>query len=446
MTKRTRRILFYAATLSFFVIAVGALFYSNGWRFDLETFTLNRLGGIYFDKIPDGATLTIDKLDMQFNPSFFGSSILIANLFPKTYTAHIERSGYQSWSKQIAVEPSLVTEIPPIIMLSTSTPAEQPVATHVADLWIKRSHLITRTSAGTLLFKGETIPGAEVMTWADDASAVVTQNVHGYYYFLSLDTPSNALTLDSAFSAARAGTKIGDHTSIRTVAFEPNSATTLILQTDAGLYLFDTGSFSVTPVSQAPIRSFAADPQELLFISNNNIFAFPWDAAVSQQLHITPSLPNPDRITAAKDGFAFTLLDTNGTLTFVDRHTLTARTITTDARTALFSPASMELVFTTANQEFGIYTYGARGQLLETSRTALLHLSGEDERTILWHAQGGYVFLQYPDSLYLLEANGQPPINLQKIDENIKKYAYDDTTNTVFLLKESGTLFSLTVQ
>ncbi len=446
MTKRTRRILFYVVTLSFFVIAAGALFYSNGWRFDLETLTINQLGGIYFDKVPNGATLTVEKLDLQFNPSFLGSSILIANLFPKTYTAHIEKTGYQSWSKQIAVEPSLVTEIPPIIMLPTSTPAELSVASSVADFWTKGQTLITQTPAETLRYQGQPIPGATVAAWADDGSAVVTRNVHGYYYFLSLTDPSNALTLDSAFQAARLSAKVTDRTLINEVAFEPNSTTKLVLRTDAGLYLFDTTALSVTRVSDTAVPSFAADPRELLYIAGHTILSFPWNGNGPQLLSIAPTVLDPVTLTVNDDGSYFTLLNNDGELLLVNRQTLAARPVASNVRISLFSPTAMELAFTTTSQEFGVYTYGSHGQALEMPKTAMLHVSGEDEQAITWYQDSNYVFFKYPDALYLLEANDQPPINLQKIDANIKKYAYDGATDTVFLLKDNGTLVSTVVQ
>ncbi|MBU6142030.1 hypothetical protein KGO95_02850 [Patescibacteria group bacterium] len=446
MTKRTRRILFYITTLSFFVIAVAALFYSNGWRFDLETLTINRLGGIYFDKVPDGATLTVEKLDLQFNPSFLGSSILIANLFPKTYTAHIEKTGYQSWSKQIAVEPSLVTEVPPIIMLPTSTPAELPVASSVTDFWIKEQTIITRTLAETLQYQHGTIPGTTVSAWADDGSAVVTRNLHGYYYFLSLNAPSNALTLDSAFQAARIEAKIADRTPIASVAFEPDSATKLLLQTDGGLYLFDTSSLSITRIADTPVTSFSIGPKEVLYIADRTILSFPWNGNGPQLLPIAPVIPGPVRITMNGVGSYFALLNADGTLVLTNRQTLAARPVSTGVRTMLFSPSAMELAFTTTGQEFGIYTYGTHGQALGMPKTALVHVSGEDEQAIAWHKDSDYVFFEYPDALYLLEANDQPPINLQKIDSGVKKYAYDGATNTVFLLKDNGTLVSTTVQ
>ena len=146
MTLRIRRILFYSLALTFFIFAALAIFYSNGWRFDLESFLINKVSPIFFENIPTEVMIKIEKINLQFEPNFLKSSLLITNLFPKIYPITISKNGYQSWHKEIPVKPSLVAEIPPIILLPEKFALGSTTAKEMADFKLQEKNLAT-TSA-----------------------------------------------------------------------------------------------------------------------------------------------------------------------------------------------------------------------------------------------------------------------------------------------------------
>lgn len=444
MTKRFRSILFYLLTALFFVLAGSALFYSNGWRFDPETFGISKLGGIYFESIPDGAVLTVEKLGAQFNPGFLKSSVLIANLFPKTYTALAVKDGYQTWTKQITVQPSLVIEIDPIIMLPETTASSTPMAKNIKNFWVGPDRLITKTISGALMHKTSKIAGSEVVSWSDDGQAVITSGT-GRYYLTYLDNPDSALNLIPAFLNARKTSLITDNGPIRTIDFQPDKSSVLLIQTDKGLYLFNADKFTATAVSKEPVSAFAAHGEEIIFSAKKSLYAYDSSAATSTPLILTETFTQPVEIRINDAGTHFTLRDAQGKLELVNRGNLTSSTLAQNAKKTFFAPNSLKLAFTTANNELVIHTFGERDALLEKSVTEVLGLSGENEETIAWHKDSAHLFLEYPDSLYILEANSMPPINLQKIDAGIQKYFYDAQKNTAYLLK-NGTLTSITTE
>lgn len=436
MTKRFRNILFYLLTALFFVLAGIAIFYSNGWRFDTETFSISQLGGIYFEKIPDGATLTVEKLGEQFNPGFLKSSVLIANLFPKTYTAKAVKDGYQTWTKQISVQPSLVTEIDPIIMLPEKPASSTPIAKNIENFWMAPGHLITRTSAGLLMSDSSKIAGNDVVAWAEDGQAVITAG-GGKYFLTQLENPDSALNLNAAFLNSRKASGITDSSRIKTPDFQPGSDSSLIIRTEDGLYLFDTNRFITTSVSSKPVLSFAAHNREIIFSSGGILYAYDSGSGLSQPLALAGAAGNPVEILYNPAGTHLTLRSADGKLELADRRNLTSKIIARNAKKSLFAPNSLRLIFTTENNELVIYTFGKRDHLLELPETDILRLSGENEQTIAWHKNSAHLFLEYPDALYLLEANSKPPINLEKVGSNIRKYFYDAEKNSVYLLKNN---------
>lgn len=437
MTKRFRRILFYLLTLLFLILAVAAIFYSNGWRFDSETFSISQLGGIYFEKIPDGATLTVEKLASQFNPGFLKSSVLIANLFPKTYTAKAVKDGYQTWTKQISVQPSLVTEIDPIIMLPEKTASSTLISKNVRNFWVGPRHLITQNMTGSLLFQSSKLAGTNVISWSADGQAVIT-SANNRYFLINLNNPNSALNLNLSFLNARKASSLADVSPIKTAGFQPKSGSSLIIQTEGGLYLFDTNRFSVITVSPDPVSAFAAYDREIIFSTGKSLQAYDSGSQVSLPLVLTKPFSQPIEIQYNGNGTYFTLRNDAGRLELINRQNLTSEVLAQNAKESYFAPEAMKVAFPTGNNELAIYTFGRRGQILENPEMEILRISGENEKTIAWHKNAAYLFLEYPESLYLFEANSKPPINLQKIDGNIQKYLYSADKNTVYLLKNNS--------
>lgn len=437
MTKRFRRILFYLLTALFFVLAAAAIFYSNGWRFDMETFSISTLGGIYFEKIPDGATLTVEKIDTHFNPGFLKSSVLIANLFPKIYTAKAVKEGYQTWTKQISVQPSLVTEIDPIIMLSEKPASTTPLARNIRNFWVGPKYIIIQTMAGSLIFQSSKIAGTDVLGWSDDGQAVITSG-NNRYYLIYLNNTDSALNLIPAFLDARKASGITDISRIKTLNFQPGKNSSLMIQTEKGLYLFNTERFTATAVSSKPVLSFAAHDREIIFSSEKLLKAYDSDSGIARTLALSEEPEQPVEIRYNDDGTYFTLRDAQGKLELINRRDLTSAVLARNAKKSFFAPNSMKLVFTTENNELVIYTLGKRDRILETPETEVLRMSGENEQTIQWHKNSAHLFMEYPDVLYLLEANNKPPINLQKIDRDVQKYFYDAEKNSIYLLKNNA--------
>lgn len=437
MTLRTRKILFYLITALFFVIAVSAIFYSNGWRFDPETFSINKLGGIYFEKIPDGATLTVEKAGVEFNPNFLRSGLLASNLFPKNYFAKVSRENYQTWTKEIPVYPSLVTEIPPVILLPEKLVLGNPLEKNISDFWERSGQTIIRTKTGGLFSGPDKIPGTQIISWQDNSSAVISKNSLNHYYLISLDDPESALDLSLVFSNARkAKSAVKDRAAIKNASFRPGYGKSAIIQTDGGLYALDADSSALSVISDAGVYAYAGNSSEIIFAGKTGLLS--WSSG--RTATITPSLPmeNPSEIIFNDAGTYFALKNSEGRLLLVNRNNLEAKLLADNARTAFFAPGYLKMAFTTRNNELAIYTFGKKYQIMDNPKTEILRLSIADEGSLAWHKDATHIFMQYPNAAYLLEANEMPPINLQTIDGGVDRFQYDPENGELYILKKSN--------
>lgn len=93
--------------------------------------------------LPFDASLYVDGRLLDSNGRKFLSGNLINGLLPKDYFIKVERPGYGAWEKTIRVEPSMVAETKPIVLIPMSSPAvllEKPID----NFWINHSALIYR--------------------------------------------------------------------------------------------------------------------------------------------------------------------------------------------------------------------------------------------------------------------------------------------------------------
>lgn len=436
MTLRTRNILLYIVTALFFIIVIPAIFYSNGWRFDPETFSINKLGGIYFEEVPNGSTLTVEKAEVEFNPSFLRSSLLIANLFPKNYLARTSRLDYQTWTKEISVKPSLVTEIPPIILLPEKPVLGDPLEKNISNFWEKSGQIITASKSGELFYEDMKISGSEFISWSDSADAILTKNGDNYY-LVHLDNPKSALNLSMMFlNARKAETALKDRAPVSHISFQPGEDDLLLIHTAGGLYQLNSGTSALTVISSTPAYSYGTNRSEIVFADKNGLFSY----SSGKTATITPEIQmaEPSEIIFNDSETYFLMKDPSGRLLLIDRSNMKTKLLAENARNAFFAPGHLKIAFTTLNNELAIYTFGKKYQLMDDPKTEILRLSIADESSLAWHADAAHIFMQYPNAAYLLEANEIPPINLQIIDNGVDKFQYDLENEELYLLKKSS--------
>ena len=124
MTKRSRTLLFLTLVSIFFIAAPSIIFYSQGYRFDLETRRLTQVGAFYFDVHPPRAQIFVDGEQIGETSRFIGNN-LSKNLLSKTYRVSIQKEGYIPWRKNLDIVPRQVTEAKNITLFPANLVFEQ---------------------------------------------------------------------------------------------------------------------------------------------------------------------------------------------------------------------------------------------------------------------------------------------------------------------------------
>src|SRR3989344_2777212 len=134
MTKRSRTLLFLVFGALFVLAAPAIILFAQGYRFDWDTKQIAKVGAFYFAVIPAQA-------DVLVNGEFVGTTaplrenIFISNLLPQTYTVEIQKTGFQTWQKNLLLAPKQVTEAKHIMLFPEHT-SFRALQENVAEMWL----------------------------------------------------------------------------------------------------------------------------------------------------------------------------------------------------------------------------------------------------------------------------------------------------------------------
>lgn len=181
MSKQTRRILFYFSILAFIVGGLGVVFYAQGWRINFGTFEAEKVGGLYVRSRPANAEIFLDGEPLKNKSGFFDAGTLMNSLFPQTYTLRLSSPGYRDWERNVAVAPSLVTEVDPAVLVPAE--ADPMVTDGISAFWLLDDEdILVRSATGTLALQDQILPGSEVVGFARNFDRILTRDAKGYYW------------------------------------------------------------------------------------------------------------------------------------------------------------------------------------------------------------------------------------------------------------------------
>jgi hypothetical protein len=117
MKLRTRRIFFWSLIPCFLVGGAGIVAYSQGYRIDMKTHAVTKIGALYVRGYPRNATITLDGEPLNTGSWWpLQSGTLYGGLVPGSYKLHAEADGFRTWDSNVTIRPSLVTERKSLIL------------------------------------------------------------------------------------------------------------------------------------------------------------------------------------------------------------------------------------------------------------------------------------------------------------------------------------------
>ena len=132
MTKKTKRMLFYAAVVVFALLSCVVILYAQGYKYSFSEGKFFRTGSIYVKTNEDAKVYLDDKF--LSSTSFFGDSYVVSGLLPGQYTVKLEKDNFSSWHKKIPVEEGLVSDYSRIMLLPKSGDEAIALEREITDL------------------------------------------------------------------------------------------------------------------------------------------------------------------------------------------------------------------------------------------------------------------------------------------------------------------------
>ncbi len=399
MSLSTRRAILSILIFLFIIVVTALIFYSNGWHVDLETFRIDKLGGLYISEtIPRDVLIKMEKAHIELNPGILTNGTFIANLFPKNYALEVHKDGYQTWTKEFTVEASKVTKTYPIILMPTQA-STTLIASHVIETWIGPAAEAWKNTNNNLFINNEAAVGNEVIAWSSDGSYAITKTQRNQFFLINIAEHNTATNLSLLLQNL-------NREKVITALFHPVSATTLIISTNAGLYTLSSENFSLVRLDNKPVSHLISVGNAILWKSGDQV-------KTSDPASIKPEIAILKDKLLSQDNLVATLSP--------DKKKLA---ISYD-----FEPGKIRVYFLEENE---VYKKHAGDFNIIDTGIPLVHPQ------FAWHESSAYLFIQKEDSLVFAEIDNRMPMNFQTVATHIHSFGYGADRNELYFFASSS--------
>jgi len=441
MNLKIRRTVFYALILIFLILAFIIIPYSNGWRFDFKTLSFVKLGGIYIETDPAETQIQVDKLSFQIKSGIMKSGLLIANLFPETYRVTAQKEGYQSWSKEIIVKPSLVTQVHQIVLLPQKWEREI-LAEKVKDFFPGLVYLAWKDTENKLRIDNKVIKGTQFISWVyGDRMALTYDENNKLYFIINAGQNNTASNINLIFNNLKEQKNINDVGVIKNIITHPSDKNKLVISSNKSLYLLDFNKPSLEVLKTGQFK--------LLEINNDNIFYTGTSTLNSYNLNtknesIIYNSSNISSIKISNNG-QIIAFDNGGKLMLLDKANQDIRQLINNPASYEFSPDNKKIATINDSGEIKAFFIGDDYELFEKksmSSSVFKITTLDTEYPVAWHTNSAYIFIKIGNVFKLLEINDALPINLQTVNTTSDKYFYNKQLGEMLII-ENNILYRL---
>lgn len=130
LSKRTRSVIFAIFSTVFVFLAPTVALYAAGYRLNMDSFGISRIGVLSVDILPSNASIYLNnKLVAQNLP------LRLSNLIPGTYNLRLEKEGYLPWIKDITIEENKTTYIKNFALFLVSDPEAMETNEYLTDIF-----------------------------------------------------------------------------------------------------------------------------------------------------------------------------------------------------------------------------------------------------------------------------------------------------------------------
>ncbi|TSC60161.1 MAG: hypothetical protein LiPW15_39 [Parcubacteria group bacterium LiPW_15] len=424
VSKSFRKALLYALLGVFLVLGTGTILYAQGYRFDFATMRVKKVGAIYIQSHPKDADIFLDGEKREESRGILSSGVLVQSLFPKTYKVELELEGYENWRRTVSVEPSLVTELNPILLPEKRDIFSEKDAQNIYTF--QDGSVVLKI--GGKIYAGETlIPGTNVVDQSADNNELLTSDSKGNFYLIKL----SAGIKPSAQKLASAKSYILDTGSNQLISY--STAQVSLLEAGKVPTKIFTSTKSQIVEAVSPASGLIAWAVYDAKYATSTIFTY--ERLLGRVSQIDVSLPGKTYKMQLSSRNILGLLQDNAELYFYDLLSGTLEKKSENVRQFSFSPSG---AWTAILGEKTLEIYSKDGDYVRLNLSAYPYIN-----SVSWYRDERHLLLNLGSGVGLLDFSAVDPENIQHL-ANSTNAAYDTEGNILYYVLD-GKVWSLTI-
>ena len=455
MKDKKFKIYFYFCAIMFFFLLAFVLYYSFGYKYNLENGTTVQTGIIVMKTTPKDVTIYNNGQILENNKSitsFLSNIIKIENLNKGKYNIKIEKDDYHSWEKNIEVKEGLATSFVNIVLLKKDydkkiilDKVEKNL--NLKSFWennqrnkviykkgkdlnifdIKNNNEITISIAKSGIPKNFDIKN---VIWSNDGTKLIigiSIAKNSNWYLIDLENENKLSNLDNAFSNNK---ELRNKSNINLDEF-------LYYTNKNNLYKLDYKTLSSEKIL-SNVSSFLIQDKNVYYFSKNDNSLYSANINDFSKVKTVTTMPDDfnnlldAKITRSKEKI-FTILSSSGNLYFINKNN-EVTFVNSFVEKAKFSDNSNKIVY---NNEHEIWIYYVNQDASQTPEK-------EFANNLITRFSGiiNNVYL-YKDNEHLLYQEGNT-IKFLELDDRDRRNVFaliEINNNNIFYAKNSNSLF-----
>ncbi len=429
MDKSTRRYLFYALVILFPFLGAAVVFYAQGWRLDIGTFNIEKIGAVYIKSLPKYADIKLNDKPIENKSGILDSGTFIDNLFPKNYKLTLSAEGYLDWEEHVEVRPSLVSEIKHAVLVPKT--AKKVITESAKNFW-NIGGLLLKNERGELVWDSKKLSGSRLVDWNDNSQKILTEDEKNKIYFLNDISTASSPAINLSRVLVNSNIK---PVNVKKILIDPANDNNLIIQTANSIFLLDVPAENITTVgkSSSTLVSFTASTSWLAWTTFNQATGL---SRLTIYDRFSGGIKNEEVVVAKNGKIAFRddnelgLFQNNGDFYIKRINENRLDKLASGAKDFFFSKET-DGVAILGNESVEIFSSGPesgywRFRLPEVSKIERLE----------WYQDGSHLFVIYPDEAKFLDLNDESLENFPSVISG-NPIRYNRQSNTLYALKNN---------
>jgi len=432
MTLKKRRIIFYGFVLIFIPLSAGVIFYSQGWRpnINIEDCKISKLqnceikfqktGAVYIETIPKGVVIKLNNKQVPDQSGIIKSGTLIPNLLPKNYKIEIQKNGYLTYRKNLKVEQSMVAELIDTILIpekfEKTTAMEKIKGDEIIDLNTKR---------------------------------IIIKNLQSkIFYLYKFNEPTTAFNINASFNNS-----FKKQETMENIRLHPFNEDRLFIKTFNGLYIFDTRKLQIETIFQNTkndkILAWSNDNSNIYIAKSKNNSVYSYNLITKNESKIFNLPENSEAIIGIKtSGSEIAFLDKSNALLMFNVKEKIVKKIADNVKNFSFAPDNKKMFFLNTNGTINIYfienwyknSTKAKGEIANFNLR-----NKESIKNAYWHKDSYHLLVEYKNGIVdFMEIDDRPPLNQSPIASETDSNFYDTGQNLLYFI-QNKTLYNVKI-